>query len=382
MADLHLILWLSIALLAYTYVGYPLLLRLWDELKGRDNVTGWMQPRITLVVISYNEARRIRQRLENFLDLDYPWDLLEIIVASDGSTDNTAEQARAYHSTFVRVLDFKQRRGKSAVLNEVLKMARGEIVVLADTRQRFETGALRALAACFADPKVGAVSGELVLLDGSSHSEVGKGVDFYWRYEKFMRFHESRVDSTVGATGAIYAIRRELFQPIPESTILDDVLIPMQVVKQGYRVLFEPRARAYDWVLASAQQEFTRKLRTIAGNFQLFFLKPWLLNPFQNRLWIQTVSHKLCRLLSPLCLGLALLANLALAGDVHYRALLVLQVLFYGAASLGYLLRHKARKPFFLNVPYAFCLLNWATVMAFIHLLNGRQQVTWERTAG
>lgn len=384
MAYLSLWFWASVALLLYTYLGYPLLIRLLAALPRRIPAEGWLQPRITLVVVAYNEARRIRQRLENFLDLDYPWDRVEVIVASDGSTDSTVERARVYASEQVRVVEFRQRRGKSAVLNDVVPMATGEIVVLADARQRFETGALRALAARFVDPKVGAVSGELVLLDGrAGRSEVGKGVDFYWRYEKFMRLYESRVDSTVGATGAIYALRRELFRPIPEALILDDVLIPMQVARQGYRVLFEPRARAYDWVAPDARHEFTRKLRTIAGNFQLFFLRPWLLNPFQNRLWWQTVSHKLCRLLSPLWLALAFGANLLLAQDqVAYRGLFVAQVLFYAAALLGYLTRHAARKPFFLNVPYAFCLLNWATVMALVHLLNGRQQVTWERTAG
>jgi cellulose synthase/poly-beta-1,6-N-acetylglucosamine synthase-like glycosyltransferase len=374
------VLWLSIALLAYTYAGYPLLIRMWAGLKPRQAMTGWMMPRLTLVVVAYNESRRIKQRLENFLDLDYPWDHLEVIVACDGCTDDTAEQARAYHSTYVRTVEFKKRRGKSAVLNDVMKLARNEIVVLADARQRFETGALRALASRFADPQVGAVSGELILLDGSGHSEVGKGVDFYWRYEKFMRFYEGQIDSTVGATGAIYALRRHLFRPIPETLILDDVLIPMQVVQQGYRVLFEPKARAYDWVVHTAQQEFTRKLRTIAGNFQLFFLRPWLLSPVHNRLWVQTVSHKLLRLLSPLLLATSFIANLALAGEPAYRSLLAVQALFYGAAMLGYLTRHAPRKPFFLNIPYAFCLLNWATVMALIHLLNGRQQVTWERT--
>jgi poly-beta-1,6-N-acetyl-D-glucosamine synthase len=382
MPDAQTILWLSVALLVYTYVGYPVLIRLWAGVTPQHAVTGWTMPRLTLVVVAHNEAKRIRQRLENFLDLDYPWDHLEVIVACDGCTDDTAAQARAYHSTYVRVLEFKKRRGKSAVLNDVMKLARGELVVLADARQRFETGALRALASRFADPQVGAVSGELILLDGSSHSEVGKGVDFYWRYEKFMRLYEGQIDSTVGVTGAIYAMRRQLFRPIPESLILDDVLIPMQVVQQGYRVLFEPKARAYDWVVPTAQQEFTRKLRTIAGNFQLFFLRPWLLSPLHNRLWVQTVSHKLLRLLSPLLLATAFVANLALAGQPGYRSLLVAQILFYGAALLGYLTRHAARKPFFLNVPYAFCLLNWATVVALVHLLNGRQQVTWKRTTG
>ena len=376
------ILWVSAALLFYTYLGYPFLIRIWSGLCPRRVMVGPALPSMTLVVVAHNEVRRIRQRLENFLDLDYAWDRVEVIVASDGSTDGTADLARNYRSPQVRVIEFKDRRGKSAVLNDVIRMATGEVVVLADVRQRFETNALHALAECFSDPEVGVVSGELVLLDGPSRSEVGKGVDFYWRYEKFMRLHESRVGSTVGATGAIYALRRALFRPIPEVTILDDVLIPMQVARLGYRVLFEPRARAYDWVAASASEEFMRKLRTIAGNFQLFILQPWLLNPFNNPLWIQTVSHKACRLLSPIALATAFGSNLLLVRNPDYTWLFAAQAAFYAAAFLGYLTRSAARPPFFLNVPYAFCLLNWATVVALVRLLNGRQHVTWERFAG
>ncbi len=380
----ELILWVSAALLFYTYLGYPLLIRLWPGKRRQESgsLPGGAEPAMTLVVVAHNEARRIRQRLENFLDLDYPWDRLEIIVASDGSTDATAELARNYRSPFVRVMEFKHRRGKSAVLNDVLRLASGEIVVFADARQRFETGALRALAGCFADPQVGAAGGELVLLDGASRSDVEEGVDFYWRYEKFIRLHESRVDSTVGATGAIYALRRSLYRPIPDATILDDVLIPMQVTRLGYRVVFEPRARAYDWIAATAGEEFKRKLRTIAGNFQLLALEPWLLDPFRNRLWWQTISHKVCRLLSPLGLVTAFSANLLLVTDPDYMGLFIAQALFYGAALLGRFTRRGTRRPFLLNVPYAFCLLNWATVVAFVRLLSGRQRVTWERSTG
>ena len=374
--------WVSAALLFYTYLGYPFLIRIWSGFWPRRVAAGPALPSLTLVVVAHNEARRIHQRLENFLDLDYSWDRVEVIVASDGSTDGTADLARNYRSPQVRVVEFMDRRGKSAVLNDVIPMAAGEVVVLADVRQRFEANALHALAECFSDPEVGAVSGELVLLDGPSRSEVGKGVDFYWRYEKFMRLHESRVGSTVGATGAIYALRRVLFRPIPEATILDDVLIPMQVARLGYRVLFEPRARAYDWVAANASEEFMRKLRTIAGNFQLFILQPWLLNPFSNPLWIQTVSHKACRLLSPIALAMMFGSNLLLLKGPDYTWLFAAQAAFYAAAFLGYLTRGAMHRPLFLNVPYAFCLLNWATLVALVRLLNGRQQVTWERFAG
>jgi biofilm PGA synthesis N-glycosyltransferase PgaC len=382
MNNAHEILWVALILLLYCYAGYPLLLWAWARLWPRAAVTAGIEPEVTLIVVVHNEAARIAERLRNFLELDYPFDKLEILVASDGSSDVTAERARACGSEAVRVIEFTHRRGKSAVLNDVIPRARGEIVILADARQRFATGALRALTGHFADPRVGAVGGELILLDRTGTSEIGKGMDSYWRYEKFIRRHESSVDSTIGVSGSIYALRRRLFRPIDEATILDDVLIPMQTVRQGYRVLFEPGAQAYDWTVPTARAEFVRKLRTIAGNFQLFYRQPWLLNPFVNRLWLQTISHKGLRLLSPLCMALVFTANLWLLDQVFYRCLFAAQLAFYAAAFLGYRTRGLARRPALLNVPYAFCLLNWATVMALFGLLNGRQQVTWERTTG
>jgi len=255
---------------------------------------------------------------------------------------------------------------------------RGEIVVLADARQSFEAGALRALVRRFADSRVGAAGGELVLVRDGETTAVGAGVGLYWRFEKSIRSSESRVDSTVGATGAIYAIRRDLFDPIPDDTILDDVLIPMRIVRQGYRVVFEPGALAYDQPASAARDEFVRKVRTIAGNFQLFARERWMLSPFANRLWIQTLSHKGLRLLGPLLLILVLLTNLALARRAFYDWTLVAQVLFYLTALFGRL-EGAARKVPVIAVPYTICLLNWATIVAFLHFLGGRQRVTWER---
>ncbi|MGH8274263.1 MAG: glycosyltransferase family 2 protein, partial [Gammaproteobacteria bacterium] len=189
-------------------------------------------------------------------------------------------------------------------------------------------------------------------------------------------------DSTVGTTGAIYAIRKSLFRPIPDSTILDDVLIPMQIVRQGYRARFEPNALAYDQTSKNAQMEFRRKLRTIAGNFQMFYLEPWLLNPVRNRIWIQTISHKGARLLSPACLCAALATNIFILNEPAYRYLFIAQLLFYMAAAAGHLTRGARRRPPFLNIPYTFCLLNIATIAALFSLLHGRQRATWEKTTG
>jgi biofilm PGA synthesis N-glycosyltransferase PgaC len=375
----ELIFWLSLALLAYAHAGYPALIaaraRLWPRPHHRGG-----EPTVSVVIVAHNEAARIGTRIENLLALDYPSDRLEIVVASDGSSDGTAERARAWEPEGVTVIAFETRRGKPAVLNDVVPKLRGELVVMGDARQTYDAAALRALVAPFADPAVGAVSGELILTAGGTR--VGEGVGFYWRYEKFIRRHESLADSTVGATGAIYAMRRALFAPIPPDTILDDVLIPMTLARRGHRVLFEAMARAYDRPAATAGEEFRRKVRTIAGTFQLFARHRWLLSPRRNRLWLQTVSHKGLRLTSPLLLGALAASNVLLLDAAFYRLALGAQAAFYGAALVGALTRGTRLRIPFMGVAYVFCLLNWATTVAFVRFLAGRQRVTWDKAAG
>ena len=372
------ILWTAVFLLAYTNAGYPLLVRAWAAWRRRPVRRAAIEPEVTVIVVAHDEAERIGARIENLLALDYPKDRLEIVIASDGSADATVRRARAYEPAGVRVVAFPVRRGKPAVLDDLVPRSRGEVVVMADARQWFDPGALRALVAPFADPQVGAVSGELCLVRDGDAGAVGEGVGFYWRLEKSIRAAESAVDSTVGATGAIYAVRRRLFEPIPADTILDDVQIPMQVVRRGYRVVFETAARAYDRPAGSAAEELARKVRTIAGNFQLFSREAWLLSPLRNRLWVQTVSHKALRLLTPVLLAAALIANLALADRPFYAVLLVGQVAFYGLALLGLTVGRGRRTSPLLSIPGILFMLAWATVVGFVRFAAGRQAVTWE----
>jgi len=370
--------WISVVLIGYSHVGYPALIRAWAAGRPRREEGDEPEPKTSILVVAHNEAAQIEGRIANLLALDYPKDRLEIVVGSDGSTDDTAARAWSHEGAGVRVFAFHRRRGKTAVLNDLVPRCRGEIVVLADARQRFDVGALRALVRRFADRRVGAASGELILTGDPVTTPVGKGVGLYWRFEKAIRLCESRVDSTVGATGAIYAIRRDLFDPIPEDTILDDVVIPMRIVRLGYRVVFAPEARAYDRPAKAPREEFVRKVRTIAGNFQMFARERWLLDPFRNRLWLQTVSHKALRLLGPLLLCTALITNLFLLGHLFYDWTLLAQIVFYASALLGTLDGVARRVPVVAG-PYTICLLNWATVVAFLHFLTGRQRVTWER---
>ena len=374
--------WAAFALLAYLFVGYPIAARVRASLFPKRRVRAPIEPTVTVVVVAYNEEQRIGARIENLLALDYPADRLDVVVASDGSTDGTVVAARAFASARVQVRAFFRRRGKPAVLNEIVPEARGEIVVLADARQRFEAGAVRALVANFADPSVGAASGELVIATTSATGAAGRGTAFYWRYEKLIRATESRGGSTVGATGAIYALRRDLFEPIPADTILDDVLIPMRVVRRGYSVVFERGARALDTAFATAEHELMRKVRTIGGTFQLFARERWLFDPRRNPLWFETMSHKALRLALPLLLALLFWANVALAQAPLYRWLMVGQLLFYAAALAGHAV-HRARGAAhaarLLSIPYAIVLLAWATAAAFATFATGRQTVTWAR---
>lgn len=380
MTPLEVVFWSSVALLAYGYLAYPAAIALAARLRPRPVRRADVRPAVSLVIVAHDEEDSIARRIQNCLDLDYPPDRREIVIASDGSTDRTEEIARRFEPLGVRTVAFATRRGKPAVLDDVVPECRGEIVVLGDARQTYEREALVALVQNFADPSVGAVSGELHLASAGP-APIGTGIGTYWRYEKAIRDAESRFDSTVGATGAIYAIRREFWEPIPPDTLLDDVLVPLRIVRRGYRVVFERRATAFDRPPADAREEFIRKVRTIAGNFQLLARERWLWSPRQNRLWLQTFSHKvLQRLVAPYLLVVALgtSALLATSGPI-YRLALAAQVVVYAVGVAGLLAGRRSRLGRWLSVPSTFCLLNATSVAAAAHFLSGRQPVTWRK---
>jgi poly-beta-1,6-N-acetyl-D-glucosamine synthase len=347
--------WVSLGLILYVYAGYPLVLAAWARVRRRAGpVVERPLPPVSIVIAARNEAARLPARLDNLLALDYPPDRLEIIVVSDGSTDETREIVARYggdeshHAPTVQLVE-SGRRGKAAALNAGVAAARHDVLVFADARQRFARDALRWLMAPLADPEVGGVSGELVLdcEGGASESTVGDGVGAYWRYEKWLRARESAIDSMLGATGAIYTLRRACWHPLPERTILDDVLAPMRAVLDGWRVVFEPGARAFDLTAPNARAESQRKKRTLAGNYQLLALEPRLLVPGVNRVWLQYVSHKIGRLFVPWALLALFIASLTLAGSSPvYLVAALAQTLFYGMAVYGaYLERRSAARP-------------------------------------
>jgi biofilm PGA synthesis N-glycosyltransferase PgaC len=339
--------WISLGVIVYVYVGYPLLLAAWARLVQRAprqaaGAPEW--PAISIVLAARNEGRRLPARLRNLLSIAYPGPR-QVIVVSDGSTDDTAAVVAQFGGA-VHLIEVP-KGGKPAALNAGVARATGDIIVFADARQQVSPDALIHLVAGFADPHVGGVTGELVL-DAecdTTDSTVGDGVGLYWKYEKWLRRNESRVWSTLGATGAIYALRRSLWRPLPADTLLDDVLAPMRAVLAGSRVVFEDRARAFDRTSANAPAESRRKVRTLAGNYQILAQEPRLLVPVVNPVWVQYLSHKIGRLLVPWALGGAFFASVALVFDGWIYALaLAMQVLFYGLACYGAWSEYRARQ--------------------------------------
>jgi len=330
--------WLSFFVILYTYIGYPLLLSAWRSLKRKKVQKGEILPSISVIVAVYNEERVIERKLKNLFELDYPASLLEVIVSSDGSTDQTEAkvsrwQERHPNGPALLLLTAPAHVGKAAALNRAAAHARGEILLFTDARQMLDRNAAKELVSNFADERVGAVSGELILMDRPGGEEAA-GVGLYWRYEKWLRKMESDIDSMLGATGAIYALRKALYEPIPAETILDDVLIPMQAVFKGYRTVFEPKALAYDFISKRTENEFARKVRTLAGNYQLLWAVDALWSWKRNRVFFQYFSHKVARLVVPFMLMLLLLSNLFLMQGV-YLVFLWLQLVWYGLALLG-----------------------------------------------
>jgi cellulose synthase/poly-beta-1,6-N-acetylglucosamine synthase-like glycosyltransferase len=357
--------WSSAGLLFYTYVGYPLGIVALARLRGRPPRRGAYEPTVSVVLAAHNEARVIGAKLDNLLGLDYPQAKLTIIVVSDGSTDGTDDLVRGYASRGVTLVRLSEPRGKPAALNRGVAVARGEVVLFCDARQRIDPAALKALCACLADPDVGAVSGELCLA-----GERGPG--FYWRYEKAIRQAEGQVDSVPGATGALFAIRRELWRDLPRDCLLDDVYTPMQILLGGHRVGFEPAARVFDEE-ADLTGEFNRKARTLAGNFQLVAQLPQLLNPRRNRICVQFISHKLLRLACPYALATLFGSNLVLVatfapGWPLYVATLAGQLGVYGLAALEALGGRGGRLG---RVSHTFVVLNLAAVAGLWRYLTG-----------
>jgi poly-beta-1,6-N-acetyl-D-glucosamine synthase len=365
--------WFCFAVIGYAYFGYVFWLWLEFFLNRKCILKKEIRPRVSVIIAARNEEATLPAKLDNLHKLNYPADKIEVIVASDGSTDRTAEILEQQSSSIISVI-LRESKGKANALNKAVLRATGEVLVFLDARQSVDRDAISELASCFADEKVGAASGEL-LLESIEEGLAANGLGIYWKIEKTVRKLESASGSVIGVTGAIYAVRRELYTEIPIGTILDDVFVPMNVARMGYRVVFQPSAIARDRLFSEEGKEFARKVRTLTGNYQLLSLAPWLLSP-ANPLLFRFVSHKILRLAVPL-LMVVMLAASAMVGGVAYRVIFWGQVIFYVLAVLGtYSSSMRRLKP--VAIASTFVALNAAATLAFYNFIIGRDEV-WVR---
>ncbi|HLQ24651.1 MAG TPA: glycosyltransferase family 2 protein [Acidiferrobacterales bacterium] len=368
---------LSLGFILYTYLIYPGLIVLIGYCVGRRGASDSIapQPAVAMIIPAYNEAACIAEKIRNVLNSSYPRHLLRVVVVSDGSTDGTALQAKLIADARVQVVEIAQRQGKVKAINTVISMVNEPVLILTDAAEMFDPHAISYLVGNFADPGVGAVSGELEFID--AHTGFSRNIGLYWRYERKIRIAESRVGSIVGVTGAIYAIRRECFRTLPADTILDDVAIPFEAIRQGYRVHYEPRARAYAQATPDITQEFLRKRRTLAGNYQLISRYFDLLIPFNGPIALQFLSHKVFRLLVPYALLGMFISSWFLA-EPFKSVLLASQFVFYSSAIVAFRFGKRVRLSIF-TLPYTFCALNWAAVAGCYYYFSGIQTAKWEK---
>ena len=373
--------WGAVFLIVYTYIGFPLITILRGLLLKRpykqEQLTSF--PSVSIVISAYNESKSIAEKLDNILSLDYPREKLEVMIASDGSTDGTDAIVESYKEKGVKLLSLPHY-GKSKALNAAVAAAQGDILVFSDANSIYKSDAVRELVRPFADPKVGGVAGNQVYRTEVSGGKSGDGERAYWNFDRTLKTFQAKSGNTLAATGAIYAIRRLLFQPIPDG-VSDDFVTSTSVIAQGYRLIFAPNAIAYEPVAATSKVEFGRKVRVIIRSWRAFIFMRQLLNPFRYGSYaIQFFSHKILRYLVvfPLLLLFFVSPFLWKSGLIYQLATMG-QFLFYSCALCGLLLNEtRLGKKKVFTIPFYFCMVNAASLVAIINVLRGQQIKHWE----
>lgn len=386
MTTVAIIFWTMLVIASYVYAGYPMLLA---AATGRKSASRWRSesedaatdgdslPLVTFLISAYNEADCIAQKLDNTLGLNYPRQRLEVIVISDASDDGTDAIVERYASQGVRLLRMPQRSGKTAGLNAAVRESSGKFIVFSDANALYEAGSIRALTCPFADATVGAVIGESKYTVPDSDS--ARSESLYWRYEVWIKKMESRSGSVVGGDGAICAVRRNLYEPMAPDA-LSDFVNPLQVVKAGFRCVYQDKAVSYEEAAADFAREYRRKVRIVNRAWRALWSMRELLNPlvyggFAIKLW----SHKVLRWWVPAALVCMFICNLALVFSDHqiYYATLLLQLVFYALSGIGFIFRHRNVQPAFLRIPLYFCLVNIAAAAGLLQALRGTVYTTW-----
>jgi cellulose synthase/poly-beta-1,6-N-acetylglucosamine synthase-like glycosyltransferase len=384
----QIVVWLCIGALVYTYVGYPVLMCMMAKLREnrrrrirrklsppKPDCHDW--PVVSFLIPAFNEQQVIRQKVENTLELDYPKERLKIVVVSDGSNDQTNAMLASYGKREIEFLPLPKRSGKTIVLNQVIPQLTGDIVVLSDASGMLKRDALKKLIRHFRNPKVGCVSG-VYMFEADDESLRGLTEKVYWSYETFLKKHESRVRSAIGAHGALYGFRRHLFKRLRENTINDDFILPMQIIRQGYRVFYEPQAIVLEQASTNLKGEFNRRIRINVGNFQQIYMLRTLLNPKRGLVALQFLSHKVLRTISPFFILMLPLACL-LAEAPIYSFLLKLQIGFYLVGLFGYLQEYLGFRIRYLYLPFYFLMGNVSAVFGFVRFVMHKQSILWKR---
>ncbi len=371
--------WILFSLIIYCYIGYPFLLFIISLIRKKSVKREEWNPSVSIILSAYNEESVIEKKILNCLQINYPKDKIEILAGSDGSTDNTAKILKGFSDKRIRTFDSETRRGKTAMLNRLVKESSSDILIFTDAAELFKPDSVSNLIRNLADKKTGCVSG-CYLEDPEGGTFSGAGL--YWRYEVLIRKLESRVNTLLGASGQIYAIRRELYVPQPDDTILDDQCIPQEVLRKGYRIVFEKEAVAYGTSVKSTRKEFLRKRRTLQGNFQALARFGDLLLPILSFRFFQIFSHKILRLLVPWFMAGIFIISLLKITEPFFFYLLYGQTLFYLFAFAGYLFDRINFRPGLaapVLFPYHIVSMNLAAVLGFVDFLRNKKSVLWQR---
>lgn len=374
----QIIFWTSVAALFYAYAGYPLLVYLISRAFPKNVRRAAISPDVTILITAYNEEKDIRRKLENTLQIDYPPEKLEILVASDGSTDGTDEIVREFSGRNVKLFRQEGRAGKTFTQNKAVEKAGGEIILFSDATTDYNRDVLQKILPNFADEQVGCVAGKLIYVDDSK-STVGKGAKSYWNYETFLKESESRACSLIGASGCLYAVRKSAYQPMyPEAC--SDFLICTVLFRQGLRSVYESEAVCTEETNRQANKEMQMRVRVISQTFTDLWRNRDMLNPLKSGFYaVQLISHKLLRYAVPAFLALILLTSAALAAQsIFYSLIFLFQTAFYLMAFAAWVLERSGVKLGILAMPLYFVLANIASVIAFYKFLRGERYARWE----
>jgi cellulose synthase/poly-beta-1,6-N-acetylglucosamine synthase-like glycosyltransferase len=367
----------TIGFISYTYFGYPLLVWFTSLFVNHEVNKADIEPTVTFLITAYNEDKNIRQKLENTLSLDYPREKLEIMVASDASSDKTDEIVKQFAHRGVVLHRVEGRVGKTETQNRAVRVARGEIIIFSDATTNYNRHAIRKIVRNYNDPSIGAVSGRYEYVNPTG-APVGLGTILFWKYENFIKSRQTHIKTITGCCGCIYSVRRALYEPLPND-IISDLVEPLKILEKGYRIAFEPEAVAYETTEEKPEEEFSMRVRVITRGMNGLTYVRRLLNPLKHPfVAFQLISHKIIRWLMPFFMIILLISNVVLLGIPVYRLIFLFQVIFYVPVPLAWVMHKYSKKVKFLFLPLYFCIVNLASVLAIINIIKGTKMATWQ----